>query len=115
MDYELSDDQQALLDAVNTLLTRHAGTARARAMTNAHDDDVLSALVDAGFLDIATDPEAGPLCAALVTEAAASHLAAANVGARGLVATQLLEDPPAKVALAVAGSAARSASAATPT
>jgi alkylation response protein AidB-like acyl-CoA dehydrogenase len=103
MDYELSDDQQALLDAVNTLLTRHAGTARARAMTNAHDDDVLSALVAAGFLDIATDPDAGPLCAALVTEAAAGHLAATNVGARGLVAPQLLEDSPAKVALAVAG------------
>jgi alkylation response protein AidB-like acyl-CoA dehydrogenase len=103
MDYHLSDDQQALLDAVDTLLTRHAGAARARAMTGAHDDTVLGALVDAGFLDIATDPEAGPLAAALVTESAARHLAAANVGARGLVAAQLMSDAPAKVALAVAG------------
>lgn len=103
MDYQLSPDQQALNDAVTTLLTRHAGPARARDMTASHDDTVLGALKTAGFLDVAADPDFGPLAAALVTELAASHLAAANVGARSLVAPILLDDPPPAVALAVAG------------
>jgi alkylation response protein AidB-like acyl-CoA dehydrogenase len=88
MDYALSTDQDALLDAVRSLLARHAGRERARAMSDRHDDDVLSALLDNGFLDLATDPDAGPLDAALVTELAARELAAANVGARALVAPQ---------------------------
>jgi alkylation response protein AidB-like acyl-CoA dehydrogenase len=103
MDYSLSDDQQALIDAVDKLLERHAGPKRARQLTGAHDDVVLDALIDAGFLDVATEPDAGPLAAALVTETASRHLAAANVGARALVAAQLLPQPPRRVALAVAG------------
>lgn len=103
MDYQLTDDQQALLDATSTLLTRRAGASRAREMTNAHDDALLDALIEAGFLDVAVDADAGPLSAALVTELAARHLAAANVGARSLVAARLLDTPPARVALAVAG------------
>lgn len=103
MDYEFSNEQQALLDAVDTLLLRQAGAARARDLTSGHDDEVLTAMIEAGFLDIATDPDAGPLGAALVTESAARSLAAANIGARGLVAPHLMADPPAKIALAVAG------------
>ena len=103
MDYALTDDQQALIDAVDTLLTRRAGSVRARQMTGVHDDAVLDALLEAGFLDVTTDVDAGPLSAGLVTEAAARHLAAANVGARSLVAARLLHEPPAKIALAVAG------------
>lgn len=103
MDYRLTDDQQALVDSVGTLLSRRAGAVRAREKTNSHDDDLLGALTQAGFLDVAVDADAGPLCAALVTEAAARHLAAVNVGARSLVASRLLEAPPARVALAAAG------------
>jgi alkylation response protein AidB-like acyl-CoA dehydrogenase len=103
MDYSLSDDQRALVDAVDTLLTRHAGPKRARELSGEHDDAVFDALLDAGFLDVASEPDAGPLAAALVTEAAARHLAAANIGARALVAAQLLPSEPRRVALAVAG------------
>jgi alkylation response protein AidB-like acyl-CoA dehydrogenase len=103
MDYALSDDQQAVLDAAGTLLIRLAGAERARAMKGAHDDDVLAAMLDAGFLDVARDPDLGPLGAALLTESAAQHLAAANVGARALVAARLLDEPPARIALATAG------------
>lgn len=105
MDYIPTDEQQAVLDAVTTLMERYAGPSRAREMTSAHDDNVLEALLEAGFLDLATDPEAGPLTAALITETAATHLAAANVGARGQVAPHLLDDPPPRIALAVAGQA----------
>ena len=103
MDYDLSPDQQAIDDAVETLLGRHSGPARAREMTGRHDDRVLAALLEAGFLDLATSPDAGPLEAALVTEAAARALVAADVGARALVAPVVLADPPARIALAVAG------------
>jgi hypothetical protein len=82
MDYALSDDQQVLVDAVDKLLGRHAGPRRAREMTGAHDDLVLDALLEAGFLDVAVEQDCGALEAALITEAAARHLAAANVGAR---------------------------------
>ena len=103
MDYDLSDDQQAICDAVDALLARHAGPARAREMSGRHDDTVLTALHDAGFLDLSTSPDAGPLEAALVTEATARQLAAANVGARALVAPAVVDDPPPRIALAVAG------------
>jgi alkylation response protein AidB-like acyl-CoA dehydrogenase len=103
MDYALSPDQQALTDAVTTLLSRRAGPERARSLAGAHDEDALAALVEAGFLDVAADPEFGALGGALVTELAARHLTAAHVGARALVAPMLMEDPPAEVALAVAG------------
>ena len=94
MDFDPTADQQALIDAVTMILGRHADPERARAMTDRHDDEVLGALLDAGFLDLATDPDAGPLAAALVTEHAAIQLAAANIGARGQVAPHLLDAPP---------------------
>ena len=103
MDFDPTADQQALIDAVTMILGRHADPERARAMTDRHDDEVLGALLDAGFLDLATDPDAGPLAAALVTEHAAIQLAAANIGARGQVAPHLLDAPPPRIALAVAG------------
>jgi alkylation response protein AidB-like acyl-CoA dehydrogenase len=100
MDYTLTADQQATVQAVESLLSRHAGRERARKLRDAHDDELLAQLTDAGFLDLAADPDAGPLEAALVTEAAARQLAAVNVGARGLVAPLVLgRTPPAKVAL----------------
>jgi alkylation response protein AidB-like acyl-CoA dehydrogenase len=103
MDYALSADQQSTLDAVQSLLTRRAGRERARAKRNMHDDELLAALEESGFLDLAGDPDAGPLDAALVVEAAARELAAAHVGARALVAPLVLgETPPTRVALASA-------------
>jgi len=103
MDYALTPDQRATLQAVEALLARRAGRERARKMRNAHDDELSTALLEAGFLDLATDPDAGPLEAALVTEAAAQQLAAVPVGARGLVAPLVLgETPPRTVALASA-------------
>jgi alkylation response protein AidB-like acyl-CoA dehydrogenase len=104
VDYAPTPDQQATLAAVHSLLERRAGRARAREVRDRHDDELLDALLGAGFLDLATDPDAGPLDAALVTEAAARQLAAVDVGARGLVAPLVLgETPPRRVALARAG------------
>jgi alkylation response protein AidB-like acyl-CoA dehydrogenase len=101
MDYDLTPDQRALTGAVGAVLARHAGPARARAVRDRHDDELLRILLEGGYLDVATDPEAGPLEAALVTEDAARALAAVNVGARALVAPAVLAEPvPARIALA---------------
>ncbi|MEU7813895.1 acyl-CoA dehydrogenase family protein [Pseudonocardia sp. NPDC049154] len=101
MDYVPSPDQKATLEVVESLLGRQAGPARARELRDRHDDTLLAALEQAGFLDLALDPNAGPLDAALVTEAAARALAAVHVGARALVAPQVLDGPvPPRIALA---------------
>jgi alkylation response protein AidB-like acyl-CoA dehydrogenase len=108
VDLTLTADQAAMLEAVGTLLDRHAGPVRARELgEDGHDDVLLSALADAGFLDLWSDAGAGPLEAALVVEAVARALGRVNVGARALVAPAVLDGPaPGEVALAVAGTPA---------
>ncbi|MBW2315469.1 MAG: acyl-CoA dehydrogenase [Deltaproteobacteria bacterium] len=105
MEFELSEDQKAILDSVEALVARHAGAERAIALAAKaeYDGDFESALVEAGFFELGV--EAGPLEAALMVEAAARGSAVAAVGARALVAPQVSEgqtlDGP--VALARAG------------
>jgi alkylation response protein AidB-like acyl-CoA dehydrogenase len=77
VDYEHNDEQRAILEGVAALLTRHAGPARAIALAsqdaNGHGGDydrpLDEALHAAGFSDIASRPDTGPLEAALVAEA----------------------------------------------
>ena len=92
MQFTLDPDQRQLIDATTALFARHAGPARARLLGGDHpayDRDLHQALADAGFLDCAGSPGAGPLEAALVIEAAASAAAVVSVGASGLVAPML--------------------------
>lgn len=103
MDFELTTDQQAITEAVATVLRRHAGVERARAVGGKLDAELLDALSSGGFLDLATDPQAGPLEAALVAEAAAREVACAPVAARVLIAPFVLgDDAPTSVAVAEA-------------
>jgi alkylation response protein AidB-like acyl-CoA dehydrogenase len=92
MDFDLTDDQQLLIESVRTLLGRRAGPDRARRMAlhHNHDDELLVALDDAGFLDIATNADSGPLEAALVVEEIAGALGTIHAGARMLVAPFVL-------------------------
>ena len=92
MDFDLAGHQQALLDAVTTLLGRHAGPARCRALGGAspdYDRALDDAMHAAGFVDVAADPGAGPLDAALVAEAVAGAAGVIAYGAEALVATGL--------------------------
>ena len=92
MDFDLAGHQQALLDAVTTLLGRHAGPARCRALGGAspdYDQALDDAMHAAGFVDVAADPGAGPLDAALVVEAVAGAAGVIAYGAEALVATGL--------------------------
>ena len=86
MDFAPSSEQAAIVAAVERLLARAAGPARATALAKVqeHDDALESALADAGFLDTAL--LAGPLEAALVVEAVARAAGAVAIGAGALVA-----------------------------
>jgi len=102
MDFEFDDVQQALLDTVDGMLQRHAGPSRAREILDGpgYDDDLERRLAGAGLLDLARDPEAGPLAALLVQERVAAHLGVVAMGPRSLIAPALGLDLEGPVALA---------------
>jgi len=111
MDFELSPDQQAVVEAVEALLARHAGPTRAIALAakGEYDGELEEALAEAGFFELAAGEGTGPLEAALLVEAAARQASVAAVAARALVAPALLGAADAvagPVALVVAGSKA---------
>jgi len=106
---ELSDDQRAVLEAVDALLARHAGATRAAelAAKGAYDDALDAALADAGFAGIALAEETGALEAALLTERVARAAGGVAFGAGALVAPlvtgRLLAGPVALAQAADAG------------
>ncbi len=88
MDLDLSDDQQAILEALGQLLERHAGPARAIELgkKGAYDDALDEALAGAGFAQMYLDDETGPLEAALLVDAVAQAAGVVSIGASALVA-----------------------------
>jgi hypothetical protein len=104
MDLALDDTQRDVVDAVRQLLERNGGTTRARALgLQSHDDQLIASLHEAGFLDLAGEPE-GPLLALLATEEVVRQAGQINASARLLVAPILLGDrAPLRIALAEAG------------
>jgi len=107
VDFELSDDQAAILASVEALLARHAGPERAIALAAKaeYDAELEAALADAGFFALADEEGSGPLEAALLVEAAARAGAVAAVGARALVAPRVTvgRELAGPMALALAG------------
>ena len=89
MDFELNEDQQAILEAVKRLLEQHAGPARAVQLFNeqGYDHELDQALFEAGFMGIRSD--VGPLEAALVVEAIARHAGLCSAAAEILLAPVL--------------------------
>ncbi|TFH22821.1 MAG: acyl-CoA dehydrogenase [Myxococcales bacterium] len=105
MDFELNEDQRAIIDAVEGLLARHAGPARAigLAADGAYDAELDAALCGAGFMDVALGESTGALEAALVVEAVSRRGGVAAVAAQALVVPGLCgEALGAPVALAAA-------------
>ena len=109
MDLELSEDQQAILQAVGALLEQHAGVERAveLAASGSYDAELDSALLESGFRDVALAPETGPLEAVLLSEAVARSGGVISFAADVLVAPALLgkavEGPVALAAAPVRG------------
>lgn len=73
MDFELDQDQRAIVDAAEALLARHAGAARAieLARDGSYDHALDEALTVAGFSDVFAGDGTGPLEAVLLIEAVA--------------------------------------------
>jgi len=103
LDFELDDDQRAIAEAVDALLAKHAGPARAAALARdgAYDAPLDAALGEAGWWDVALAPGAGLLEAALVVDAVARAAGAVAAGAVALaVPAALGRALPGPIALA---------------
>ena len=89
MDFEYSADQQAILDAVASLLEQQAGPARAIALhdKDGYDTELDTALREAGFTEVARGDDTGPLEAALIAEAVARAGGVCAFAASALVAS----------------------------
>ena len=94
MDYELNDDQRAILEGVEALLARYAGPARAIELTakGEYDHALCDALREAGFSDVARGDDTGPLEAALVAEAVSRSGGVVAFGASALVVPGVVPD-----------------------
>jgi alkylation response protein AidB-like acyl-CoA dehydrogenase len=88
MNFELSEDQRALIEAVDALLARHGGAARAIELAGkgGYDEALAAALAAAGFLEIAQGGETGALEAALALERVAHAAGTVAFAATALVA-----------------------------
>jgi alkylation response protein AidB-like acyl-CoA dehydrogenase len=95
VDFDYSVDQAAILAAVESLLERHAGPARAIALgeRDAYDSELDTALQDAGFTEVARGEDTGPLEAALIVEAVARAGGVCAFAASALVASAVSESP----------------------
>jgi alkylation response protein AidB-like acyl-CoA dehydrogenase len=101
MDLSLTDDQRAILDALDAMLRPWESAPIHDAPLFASDAALDAALADAGFLDVAADPDLGTVTAALVierlarlpvcTEAAASALVGPMLGDGGAGPVCLVE------------------------
>lgn len=94
MDFEMNEDQQAILEAVDRLLEQNAGPARAIKLQpdNAYDIELHDQLVESGFADIVRDDSMTGLDAALVVEAVARAAGVVAIGAQAMVAPAIAED-----------------------
>jgi alkylation response protein AidB-like acyl-CoA dehydrogenase len=110
MDFELNEDQQAILESVERLLEQNAGPARAIELSRegAYDSPLHALLEEAGFSNVARDfaTDKGPagLEAALVVEAIARAGGVVAAGAQVLVAPAVSPEPiPGPIALCTMG------------
>lgn len=106
MDFEPTDEQRAIGEALDALLARHAGPARAIELAAKGEPDaaLAEALAEAGFDGLATGDDTGPLEAALATERIAAAAGVVPWAASAWVAPCVAGRPLAgPVALAAAG------------
>ncbi|MET0377626.1 MAG: acyl-CoA dehydrogenase family protein [Spongiibacteraceae bacterium] len=90
MDFDLSEDQTAVMTALDSLLTRHRELPAAhRAARDYYDHALDAALVEAGFMDLARTPGYGALEAALMVDAVTRLPGVVEAAASALVAPQL--------------------------
>ena len=94
MEMELNELQASIQDSIRLILERGAGPERARALRERgeSDHDLIDELAQAGFLGLFEDPDAGPLCAELVTEWVSEAASLVPIGWRTLVVPSVVEE-----------------------
>lgn len=106
MDFELSDTQRPVVDALDTLLTRYAGVERCRtpAAGEEYDHALERELRGSGFFDSFTEESIGPLGATLAVERIGAHLGTVAATAHLLVLPALgIDSVEGPVALVLGG------------
>ena len=99
MDLEPDEDQRAILGALDTLLRPYETAALHDAPISLTDPALDRALAEAGFLDVASDPELGTATAALVVERLARLPIATQAAADAFVGPLLAPDAARPVCL----------------
>ena len=103
MDLSLTDDQRAILEAIDALARPYENPVlhdTGFAMPSAELD---AELAEGGFLDVAFDPDLGEVSAALVVERLARLAYAVEAGASALVRPLLGDETPRPLCLVEAG------------
>jgi alkylation response protein AidB-like acyl-CoA dehydrogenase len=103
VDFEPTEDQRAITEAVSRIVRARAGAKRARELltAGAYDHELAAALKDAGFVGVAA--AAGALGAVLALEEIARQGALVAYGASALVAPGIGRELASPLAVAVAG------------
>ena len=101
MRLNLTPEQQQVVDAVTSLLERHAGKDRAMQLveTGAYDLDLDARLIESGFHDLALMEGCGPLEAALAAYEVARNVGVSAFGGMALVAPMVLGEASAQPTL----------------
>lgn len=92
MDLSLSDDQVAILDAIDSLAKPYAGASLHDVGFALSSDALDRELAEGGFLDVAFDPDLGAVSAALIVERLARLPHAVEAAASALVRPLLGDD-----------------------
>ncbi|WHO38937.1 acyl-CoA dehydrogenase family protein [Sphingobium sp. AP49] len=107
MDLSLTDDQIAILDAIDTLTRPYAGATLHEAGFALTSDALDRDLAEGGFLDIGFDPDLGAISAALVVERLARLPQAVEAAASALIRPLLGDATPRPLCLGEEGKAHR--------
>lgn len=92
MDFEFSDDEKLLMEALDNLTRRHGRPPEHHTDSWYYSTDMESALESNGFLNLAREAEYGPLQAALLVEQVARQPAVIEIAASALVAPQVMAE-----------------------
>jgi alkylation response protein AidB-like acyl-CoA dehydrogenase len=103
MDLSLSDDQVAILDAIDTLTRPYVGALLHEAGFALPDAQLDRDLAEGGFLDIGFDPDLGAVSAALVVERLARLPQSVEAAASALIRPLLGDDLPRPLCLVEEG------------
>lgn len=99
MDLALTDDQVAILDAIDSLTRSYAGASLHNAGFALTDPQLDKDLAENGFLDVGFDPDLGVVSAALIVERLARLPQAVEAGASALIRPLLGDNHPRPLCL----------------